>query len=670
MNRQASRRGAAVGAAGRAWERLAYAAMEALQDSIAVVDAEGIIVAVNGAWRKFARENSPATEGLMEGASYVAACERAEGEEAADAARFLAGFRAVIDGESDEFLLEYPCHAAGCQRWFVARITRFEVDGEAHAVVAHYDITTRKQAEQRLAQSEEQLSSIFQASRDGILVEHDERIVYVNSAYARLFGYDQPEELIGKRISIVPSPVDAERMLDYGRRRLRGETAPTAYEFRGRHKSGALIDLEASVSTHSAGGRTYITTMIRDIAARKAGEEALRQSERKYRLLLEQASDGIHTYDLRGNFIDVNLKLCEMLGYTRDELLRLNVEDLIPPQDLAAAPIRFDKLQAGETVLSERRLLRKDGTLLPVEISGRMISDGVLQSIIRDISERKQAEENLRRAYDELERRVNERTHELAEANETLKAEIAERQRAEDARRELLMRLVDAQEEERRRISRELHDHLGQRMAALMLGLKTLDADAHGGAAALPGLLNLQALADNLTSDLHALAWGLRPPALDDLGLHTALYNYVEEWAERARVTIDFHSQALEGRRLPHDIEITLYRIAQEALTNILKHARANHVSVVLEHVGEHVIAVIEDDGCGFDAEGALKPSGRGHKLGLLGMNERVSMLGGVLSIESTCGVGTSVFVRIPLKAAGGAAEERTRVSERRNERE
>ncbi len=386
---------------------------------------------------------------------------------------------------------------------------------------------------------------------------------------------------------------------------------------------------------------------------RNRAEEDLRESEGKYRLLLEQASDGIHTYDLRGNFIETNLRLCEMLGYTREELLRLNVKDIIPPEDLARAPLRFDELRAGRTLITERRLLRKDGTLLPVEISGRMVQDGVLQSIIRDISERKGAERELHEAYDELERRVKARTAELARANATLKEENAERLRAEEGRKELLRRLVSAQEEERRRISRELHDQMGQQLAALMMGLKALDADSHGRQSALRTLRQLQELTDELAREVHTLAWGLRPPALDDLGLHTALSNYVEEWAERSRVPVDFHSAGFDGGRLPLSHETALYRIAQEALTNVFKHSGADRVSFILERRGDHVLVVVEDNGKGFDVEAPPVTSAKCRKLGLLGMRERAAMLGGTLDVESAHGAGTTVFVRIPVAACG-----------------
>jgi PAS domain S-box-containing protein len=373
---------------------------------------------------------------------------------------------------------------------------------------------------------------------------------------------------------------------------------------------------------------------------RGLAEQRLARSEAEYRLLLEHASDGIHTYDPSGRILDTNSKFCEMLGYERVELLRLNVGDLIPPEDLAAAPVRFDELQSGQTLLSERLLRRKDGTLLPVEISGRMISEGVLQSIVRDISERKRAEEELRKAYDELERRVEERTAQLARANETLKAEVAERERAEEARRDLLGRLVTAQEEERRRISRELHDQMGQQLAALMIGLKTLNADSYGRHAALATLRQLQELTDQLSREVHTLAWDLRPPALDDMGLETALYNYVEEWAERSRVPVDFHSAGFRGGRLPLTHETALYRIAQEALTNAVRHSRAKRITIrasAIQAVGLRLS--VADDGRGIVRDSSAAG------FGMTSMQERADRIGATLTIVTAPRSGTEVVL-------------------------
>ena len=506
----------------------------------------------------------------------------------------------------------------------------------------------RGRAEEELRQSEEWLAAIFETSRDGILVEDGKNILRVNEAYARIFGYESPEELIGKPVSAVLSGEDEERLLEFGRRRLRGEPAPTVYEFRGKRKDGTPVELEASVSTPAVEGKTYITTAVRDLSERRRAEQALRESESKYRTLVEQASDGIHTYDFAGNFLEVNSKLCEMLGYTRDELARLKVKDFIPAEDLAAAPLRFGELREGKTVVSERRVRRKDGTLLPVEISGKMLPSGELQAIIRDVTERKRAEEALRRAHDELERRVEERTAELAAANEALGAEVAEHKRAEEARRELLRRLVTSQEDERRRIARELHDRTGQHLTALLLELQALKDAAQLRPTDLDRVQRLQALVKQLGRDVHHLAWELRPTALDDFGLHTALLNYAEEWSRWCKIEVAFHSVGLDRQRLAPEVETTLYRVVQEALNNVLRHARARRVSVILERRQDHVLAIVEDDGRGFDAGLAAGAHATVTRLGLLGMQERVALVKGALNIESAPGAGTTLFVRVP----------------------
>src|SRR2546423_701610 len=174
------------------------------------------------------------------------------------------------------------------------------------------------------------------------------------------------------------------------------------------------------------------------------------------------------------------------------------------------------------------------------------------------------AENALRRAHDELEVRIKDRTAELSKVNEALQAEVAAHKKAEAARAQLLRRLVTAQEEERRRLSRELHDSLGQHLSALMLRLKTIETSGNVSPAHAPAnLLQVEEIISQLMREIHNLAWELRPAALDDLGLHTALANYVEKWSERSRVTVDLHTNIRDKRRLPPEIETAIYRIRQ-----------------------------------------------------------------------------------------------------------
>lgn len=259
---------------------------------------------------------------------------------------------------------------------------------------------------------------------------------------------------------------------------------------------------------------------------------------------------------------------------------------------------------------------------------------------------RRQAEDALRDAYKDLEQRVEERTSELSRVNENLQTEISKHKESEAARLELLRRLVTAQEEERRRISRELHDQTGQQLAALLLGLKTLNNATNNGSTSLhKSLLQLQNLTERLVEDAHHLAWELRPAALDDLGLEIALSNYVEKWSERNSITLDFHS-GLNKLRLPPPVETAVFRIVQEALTNVLKHAQASRVSVMLEYRYDELLVIVEDNGRGFQAE--VETDG----LGLIGIHERVALVKGKLNIESAPGLGTTLVIRIPATAS------------------
>jgi signal transduction histidine kinase len=213
---------------------------------------------------------------------------------------------------------------------------------------------------------------------------------------------------------------------------------------------------------------------------------------------------------------------------------------------------------------------------------------------------------------------------------------------SERVSRDTMQRVIEGQELERRRLARELHDETGQALTSILLGLKAIRA-ADGAGAKARAEDEVRQLVVQALQDVRGLAVELRPKVLDDFGLLPALERLAERSGERAGIEIHVHAN-LPGERLPGALETTLYRLAQEALTNVLKHADANTVSVLVSAQDGFLSAVVEDDGRGF-----VPDETREDALGLVGMRERLSLLGGELTIESTLGAGTTVRARLPL---------------------
>jgi signal transduction histidine kinase len=339
-------------------------------------------------------------------------------------------------------------------------------------------------------------------------------------------------------------------------------------------------------------------------------------------------------------------------------LLDLSLPDSVGRQTFVRARAEAPNLpivvltgQADEAVGLEAVRHGVQDYLIKGQAYGRQTARAIRYAIERKQVETalKQAEASLQCERDQLEVRVRERTVELSEANRALQAEMARRERAEAAHREVLRRLVAAEETERGRVSRELHDRLGQDLTALKLGLQIVRKRRSCPPPLRESTSKLEALADSLMRDIHRLAWELRPAALDDFGLELALRRYADEWTELSGVPVDFHSQGADARRLAPELETALYRITREALTNVFRHARAKRVSVLLERRPDHVLLIVEDDGRGFDAAALLRAPATQGKLGLLGMQERATLAGGSVEFESNPGAGTTVFVRLPL---------------------
>jgi len=359
----------------------------------------------------------------------------------------------------------------------------------------------------------------------------------------------------------------------------------------------------------------YVAELEERIAERKQAETALRESEERYRELFENAKDAIYVHDLEGTYLKVNRAAETLSGYTRDEIVGHNFSEFVPEEHIRNVRRSFCAKLAkkGETTY-EVDVLAKDGRRVPVEVSSRAIyENGVLvgvQGMARDITERKLAEDTL------------------------------------------LMfsrKLIEAQEDERRRIARELHDQIGQVLTAVKMNLYSMQKVCNSSEVASHVKDNMEAI-DQALRLVRDLSVELRPPVLDDFGLVTALRWYVDRYARRTGLNVDVIIELLdENERFSRDLETACFRIAQEALTNVVRHANASQIIVQLSKDEDVLFLSVRDDGAGFEPENLRKRAPRAATLGLIGMQERAHAAGGTVEIDSELSKGTEVRISLPL---------------------
>jgi PAS domain S-box-containing protein len=529
---------------------------------------------------------------------------------------------------------------------------RDAADALTGAVLVFRDVSERRRAELAAADALAYAEGIVDTVREPLVVlDSALRVRTANRAFYRTFGA-APEQTEGRLLyELGGRQWDVPRLRELLEAILPRDSHfddfEVNHEFTGLGRRTMLLN--ARRLDRCGGGEALILLAIEDVTAQRAASSALAASETRYRRLFETAQDGILILDGdTGRIFDANPFLVDLLGYSRDELVGKELWEigLFDHADASRAAIRTLQ-QRGYVRYEDLPLLSRGGQRIDVEfISNVYAVDGcrVIQCNVRDVTDRKRAEEALRQAHDQLEARVGERTAELASLNETLTAEVAGHRRAEAGRLELLRRLATAEEAERHRLARELHDQMGQHLTALALGLKASRDATPAASPAAAILRQLQSLSDLIGREIHQLALDLRPTALDDLGLHVALGNYVESWSEQSGVQADFQGTGMGGERMPSGVETALFRVVQEALTNVRKHAQSKRVSVILRRTPLEALAVVEDDGRGFDVE-APAPG----RLGLLGMRERLALVGGALVVESAPGKGATVIARVPL---------------------
>ena len=370
--------------------------------------------------------------------------------------------------------------------------------------------------------------------------------------------------------------------------------------------------------------------------------------------LLSSEGYEIHTYTsgkeaikhLGKNRVDLVL-----LDIVMPEIDGHRVMDYINSQDTETLVIFITGYASVESAIEALRGRAYDYLRKPFEYEEllKAVKNALDQKALR--SERKRVEEALRKARDELELRVKEDTAELTRTNELLHQEIIDRKRAGDQIRRLTHQLMMAQESERQRISRELHDVLGQELSALKIGLDTFfDNQPEAPPETRQRLSEFSKILKGAITTVRDLSQTLRSTGLDKRGLVSTVRLYCEEFSRRKRLKVDFFATGIDESRLDFNTKINLYRMIQEGLNNVKKHADATSVTIRLVGSFPNIVLRIEDDGKGFDAKERLAIVTKEKRMGLRSMEERVALLGGKMSIESRAMQGTKILIEIPIK--------------------
>ncbi len=523
------------------------------------------------------------------------------------------------DTERIEFAFQGPL---GLRDW-EALITREpQLPGQApSALVIARDITARKQAEDALREREEKLRRSerrYRVATTGTAVwEWDFATgggMSLDTQFWQRIGREQPtDETIVALFEEAVHPEDLQQLRKVLQGHLRDRT-PYQLEFRARHASGEWrwFFTQGQAVWGEDGKSRYMAGTTFEITTRKQAEEALRVAEALQRRVFEQIADGVVVLGADFRIVDANPRAMDMAGYTRDELLGQNVNNLLPASERSRINGALDVVAARNPNAASWNILRKDGSGFSAEVSSRSLGDGRFVLVVRDVTQQRLAEKALRDSQTELS--------------------------------ELTRRLLTQEQMSTRRIAQSLHDHLGQTLAAARLNL---DACIRNHAAAMPPELVehsqlIGALLDRTVLEVRQVLTNLRPPYLEEMGLAAALDN---ELGTRAPVfgQTDVLLEVGEGgfrTCWPSEVAYAAFMVAREAVANARQHARASLIRVTLDGSETSLHLHVIDNGRGVPER---LVNGRPGHLGMVGMRERALAINAVFKIEAVPTGGTSI---------------------------
>jgi PAS domain S-box-containing protein len=550
----------------------------------------------------------------------------------------MAEFHEIQAGKRDSYQVEKRyVHEDGRVHWMRQSVSavRDAAGAVSYLIVIAEDIEERKHALEELQESEARFRAIFESSAVGIgLSTLNGDILAANAAICKMAGCTE-DELIGRNDSHNTYPADAQIGLDLYAEMLAGKRDSYNIEKRYIRKNGEVFwtRLTLSMVRDANGQPSYLVNMVEDIDEQKRKSEELRESEARFRAMYDNAAVGVAVMTLDRHIVQVNQTAERMTGYSQEEIGHIDPTMLVVEEERTIDRHLFVELVEGkrDQYTVEKRYVRKNGDIFWGRVNFSLVrgADGkplYTIGMIEDITEEKRAAERLA-AQDAnhrrlLEQRIAERTEELNLANERLREKATQ----------------DAVAAERTRLARDLHDAVTQTLFSTTLIADVLpDIWEMNPGEGKRRLEEIRMLTRGALAEMRTLLVELRPNALVEVPLPTLLRQLTEALSGRARINIQLSAEG--ERKLPADVQISLYRIAQEALNNVFKHSRASEAIVTLR-MGDSVRLTVADNGSGFDPSTVTADH-----LGVKIMRERAETIGAKLSIYSEPGEGTQISV-------------------------